>query len=123
MNRLTVLLMLFLVLVLLSGCVQGDFHVTVNKDKSADLNYKFGFSTELLGLMAMGADEESSDPIGEMKKGYEKDGFKVVAYKEKGYTGVIARKHIDDVEKLASIGVSGDALGNGSGKRGCSRIR
>lgn len=118
MKRVTVLIMLALVLVLLSGCVQGDFHVTVNKDKSADLNYKFGFSKGMLGLMAMGEDGGSSDPIGEMKKGYEKDGFKVVTYKEKGYIGVIARKHVANVEKLTSIGVSGDAVGNGSGKEG-----
>ncbi len=40
MNKLKVILCTLLVVILLGGCVNADFHVTINKDGSGEYEYK-----------------------------------------------------------------------------------
>ncbi|TBL80828.1 LppM family (lipo)protein [Paenibacillus thalictri] len=93
-------------LCLLSGCVKGDFHVTVNADSSADLEYKLGMNGALAGLMSAGKDAQ--EPIQQIKQGFEKQGFTVTQYREGEYVGVIAKKHQNNVNELTSVGPMND---------------
>ena len=46
------LLIVIASLFLLTGCVKGIFHVTVNKNGSADFNYKIAFPASFVNLMS-----------------------------------------------------------------------
>lgn len=82
-------------LFLLTGCVNGVFHVTVNKDGSGDLNYKFAVDPALLSSSA----KEKHNPLEEFKKMAKKDGFIVTQYKDRGYFGVEAKKHVKSISE------------------------
>ncbi|WMT18588.1 LptM family lipoprotein [Parageobacillus toebii] len=96
MKKLLSLFVLILSIGLLSGCVKGVFHVKVNKDGSADLNYDLGFESTLLGF----ASSDGQNPIEEIRKQAEEQGFTVANYKENGYTGIRAKKHVDKLNDV-----------------------
>ncbi len=97
-------LMFILTMILLNGCIKGDFHVTLNKDSSADLDYKLGMSSQLIALMSMDT-KNKTDLIGEMKKNFESEGFTVTQYKDGDYQGVQAKKHVADAKDIKNVGV------------------
>lgn len=93
-----VLVLTFLLLCLsLSGCGQVYYHVTINKDGSADLEYRVGISDSLLGLAELG-----DSPIDKMRKSAEAEGFAVKNYREGGMTGIIATKHFASMNELSA---------------------
>jgi LPXTG-motif cell wall-anchored protein len=96
MRKLLSLFVLILSIGVLSGCVKGVFHVKVNKDGSADINYDMGFENTLLGL----ASSDGKNPIEEIRKQAEEQGFTVANYKENGYTGIRAKKHVDKLNDI-----------------------
>lgn len=87
------------IFILLTGCVKGDFHVTVNKDGSADLDYKLGMQAQLIGLMSGNG---QNDPISELKTNFEKQGFSVSQYRDGDYIGVAAKKHLNNSEEIGN---------------------
>ncbi|MEK3909931.1 DUF3153 domain-containing protein [Paenibacillus sp. FSL H7-0331] len=93
------------VIILLSSCVKGDFHVTVNRDQSAELDYKLALSSQLIGLMSMNS-ANKTDMLGELKKNFETDGYQVSQYKDGDYQGVQAKKHVKDVKEIKNVGVN-----------------
>lgn len=94
--RIGLLMVIFASFFLLTGCVKGIFHVTVNKNGSADFNYKIAFPTSFVNLMS----EMKDNPIEQVKKEVEKDGYEVVPYRSGNLMGIEARKHIDNVLEL-----------------------
>ncbi len=90
------LLIVIASLFLLTGCVKGIFHVTVNKNGSADFNYKIAFPASFVNLMS----EMKDNPIEQVKKEVKKDGYEVVPYRSGNLMGIEARKHIDNVLEL-----------------------
>jgi hypothetical protein len=99
-RRLVFLLCIIGLVTLLSGCVQGDFHITVNKNGSADLDYKIGMKSQLVGLMMSGNGKQ--DPTAEMKTSFEKDGFTVSQYRDGDYIGVSAKKHVENLKDIGN---------------------
>lgn len=93
MRKLYILISLMMVLVL-SGCVKGVFHVTVNKDGSGDLDYRFAMDSALLS-----SDRKEENPLEEFKSIAKKDGFIVSQFKENGYFGVEAKKHVENISQ------------------------
>jgi hypothetical protein len=96
---------------MMTGCVQTDYHVTINKDMSGELAYKVGLSKDFMDLAAQGGSTEN--PLDSMQSEYKKQGFKVKTYNKDGYQGVIASKHVKDVRKLTNIGLQGSAATQG----------
>lgn len=100
--------LIFLTLcLLLSGCVKGDFHITVNKDGSGEVENKLAFNAQMLALMSMS--NSNVNPLEEMKKSYESENYKVALFKDGDYQGITATKHVDDVSALQNL--SGHAKG------------
>lgn len=84
---------------LLAGCFEGTFHVTVNEDGSADLEYKMGFNEDLIGLMGT-----EDNPLDEAQQELVDDGFTVSNYTENGMVGILAQKHVDQLETIPAFG-------------------
>ncbi|MGE5559348.1 MAG: LppM family (lipo)protein [Bacillota bacterium] len=84
--------LLFLGLIALAGCAYGKFHVTINRNKSADLDYLMTVDSSVFSI--------SGDFFGEMKASAIKEGFDVTGYKKGGMIGFRARKHIKDLRAL-----------------------
>ncbi|MCL4514684.1 MAG: DUF3153 domain-containing protein [Firmicutes bacterium] len=80
--------------VLLSGCVSGQFHVTVFKDGSAELEYRMAMDPLLLSF------SDQKDPLAEMKAEAEKGGFTVSSYTEGNLVGFKAVKRVQDLKEL-----------------------
>src|SRR5690554_2674608 len=100
MRRIISLLSVLLITVfLLSGCVEGKFHITLNNDGSADINYRLGFDNTMLGFMQ--TDQEN--PLEEMRREAEENGFKVRNYKENNMLGIVATKHVDSLDELPNF--------------------
>jgi hypothetical protein len=78
--------------------VKGIFHVTVNKNGSADFNYKIAFPASFINLMSQMKD----NPIDQVKKEVEKGGYEVVPYRSGSLMGIEARKHIDNVLEMGN---------------------
>ncbi|WP_248924438.1 LppM family (lipo)protein [Paenibacillus hamazuiensis] len=122
MNRqkiLTLSVLSFLI-IMLTGCVKADFHITVNKDSSAELDYKIGISAQVAGLMAAGKD--AKDPLQDMRQQFEQQGFTVIQYREGDYIGINAKKHQSDIKELKSIGNLNPNLGNQKDNSGANSM-
>lgn len=92
MKKLNIII-IFMLIFLLTGCVNGVFHVTVNKDGSGDLVYRLAVDPKLLS----NNDKNEDNPLEEFKKLALQDGFIVSQFKENDYFGVEAKKHIADI--------------------------
>jgi hypothetical protein len=116
-KKLVVFALIASLFAVLSGCVKGDFHITVNKNGSAELDYKIGVQSQLLGLMSSGG-----DPIEEMKKNFQDKGFAVSQYRDGDYTGIEAKKHQDNLKDLASTLPNQNLFGQGNSSSGQSKL-
>lgn len=96
MKKWCLIAVLILSLVLLSGCVEVEYHLKINKDASADLQYKFGMNNGLLGLVS----SEGENPIEEMRHEAESQGYKVTNYSNEQITGIIASKHFKTLKEV-----------------------
>lgn len=83
----------------LSGCVNADFHLTINKDGSGDFSYKMLMDPALLAFSSMSEDGTSTDPLGEMLNDAKKSGFTTTNLSENGKTGFEAKKHIANLQE------------------------
>lgn len=92
--RLLGLLGMLALSMLLSGCVSGQFHVTVFKDGSAELDYRMAMDPLLLSFY------DKKDPLSEMKAEAEKGGFTVSSYTEGNLVGFKAVKRVQDLKEL-----------------------
>jgi hypothetical protein len=107
-KRVALVLLLVFVMVSTAGCAEGIFHVTVNRDGSADLNYKVGFDNSFYSLMsAMGSmgnnnSSSNSDPLSEYRQQFQSDGFTVANFNDGQSTGIVATKHLTSVNELSS---------------------
>jgi len=107
LNKIRLLLVSILLLasIALSGCIDADFHLTVNKDGSGDFDYKMLMDSKLLALAtAFGEEGSSSDPIGEMLTDAQASGFATTNINENGMVGFEAKKHIDNLQESLKEG-------------------
>lgn len=95
--RLTILLLGLALLI--TGCVNGEFKVKVNKDGSADLDYKLLMNTSLLAFA-----EPGKNPLDEMKQDAEKDGFTVSNVSEGEMVGIKTTKHVEKINEIPMFG-------------------
>jgi len=103
LKKIIMLFALISIIGVLSGCVEATYHVTVNKDGSSDLNYRIGLNSGLVGLMG----SENGDPIDNLRKDAEKNGFSVTNFNENGLIGIIAKKHVTSLQTIPVLGNAG----------------
>jgi len=106
-KRTLVALMILVLTMILSGCASATIQLKINSDGSSDLNYKIGVEETTLGMMA----GTGQDPFAQITENAKAKGFTTETYKEAGYAGVIAKKHLANVDELASLNLLGNEEG------------
>ena len=92
-----------ILLVALTGCVSVNYEVTLNEDGTADVAYIYGFEKEMLEQLETSAEEMTSD----MRENAEVSEYEIETYSDDKIEGFKAKKHI---ENLADISLE-DAFG------------
>lgn len=87
----------------LTGCVDGKFHLTVNKDGSGDFTYRMLMDPALLAFSSEG-EGASNDPLKEMLEDAKASGFTTTNINENGKIGYEAKKHIDNLQESIKKG-------------------
>lgn len=80
---------------IVAGCVEGSVDITVHKDGSTDIVYDIAIPEKFLSLS-----DTELNPIEDIEKEAEAEGYTVEPYQEKGYVGISAKKHITDVQEV-----------------------
>lgn len=102
-------LLTVLLAVSLTGCVKGKIHLTINKDKTADVEINFGMEKSLYSMLG------SNDPFAELKTSLEKEGYKVTNFSDDTYSGIVGKNHYSDLDKsMKELKLSDKAVLNGN---------
>ncbi|OEH85384.1 hypothetical protein BHU72_04655 [Desulfuribacillus stibiiarsenatis] len=81
------------VLLVLTGCAEGTFHITIHKDYSADLRYQVGVNQGVAGFLVLAQE----NPMLELKRRAEIYGYSVTGYTDASSTGIIAERHVESI--------------------------
>ena len=79
----------------------------VNADRSVEATYRIGLQSSLYALAAAGG----QDPLAELRGSTVAEGFALSQYRERDYSGLVARRHFADFSELQ---VSFSQLGQSS---------
>lgn len=79
-------------LIVLTGCVDVNYEVTLNKDGTADVAYVYGFDKATLEQMGTTAEDMTS----EMKQNAEASEYEIEAYSDDKVEGFKAKKHVEN---------------------------
>jgi len=102
-------ILVFLCFMLLTGCIEARLHITVNRDGSADVEYKMGLDSTLAAISP-----EEQSPFKDVEMSLRNEEYIISPYNENGYAGIIARKHIEDLSELrTNIGMGFNSQGGG----------
>lgn len=85
------------ILMTLTGCVDVNYEVTINKDGSADVSYLYGIKKEELEKTGKTSEEMTK----EMKNNAEKSNYEIEIYSDDKIEGFKAKKHLEDVSKAS----------------------
>jgi len=77
----------------LTSCVKGKIHLTINKDKTADVEINLGMEKSLYSMLG------TTDPFAELKTSLEKEGYKVTNFNDDNYSGIVGKNHYSDLDK------------------------
>lgn len=86
-----------MLLLVLTGCVNVNFEVSLNKDGSADVAYLYTFDKEALQEMGTSSEDMTKD----MEEEANKNGFKIEAYSDDKQEGFKATKHFDNASDVS----------------------
>ena len=99
MKRILVFFATLGMMLLVSGCVKVQSHVTLNADGSGDIAYTFAMTKEVMDMMKSTPGSEA-DPFEKLRKEFTAEGFTVTDLKEKEQLGIIAKKHAKNTDEL-----------------------
>ncbi len=68
----------------------------VNPDRSVEATYRIGLQSSLYALAAAGG----QDPLAELRESTVAEGFALSQYRERDYSGIVARRHFADFSEL-----------------------
>ena len=97
-KTLVILVVAFLFMLMLAGCIEMRSHVTFNMDGSADVEFVFALDQALIDSKKKSGD--ISDPFAEMRKALQSEGFTVTDYSENKFMGLRAVKHVEDANEV-----------------------
>lgn len=86
-----------ILLIALTGCVSVNYEVTLNKDGTADVAYIYGFEKETLQQLGASAEDMTSD----MKANAETSNYQIEAYSDDKIEGFKAKKHIENLSEIS----------------------
>lgn len=86
-----------ILLVALTGCVSVNYEVTLNEDGTADVAYIYGFEKEMLKQLETSAEDMTSD----MKENAEESEYEIEVYSDDKIEGFKAKKHIENLSEIS----------------------
>lgn len=86
-----------IMLILLTGCVNVNYEVTLNSDGTADIAYIYGFDKEYLEEMGASGKEMTGD----MQENAELSNYKIEDYSDDKIEGFKATKHVTDLAEIS----------------------
>lgn len=107
-------MMLFVMVLHLTGCMRITYHITLNKNSKADVSYEMYINKETLPMI-VGADIETQDFFADNKKGAEDAGFEVQDVETETEIGFKASAkgldlNMENVISQLGMGGSGDGV-------------
>lgn len=94
---LSLAIVMILLIVMLTGCMDINYEVTINKDGTADISYVYGFEKSYLEQMETTGEEMTK----EMQQSAEAEEYIIEAYSDDKVEGFRATKHIEDLSKIS----------------------
>lgn len=88
---------MIILLIALTGCVDVNYEVTLNRDGTADVAYVYGFDKATLQQMGTTAEEMTRD----MKQNAELSEYTVEVYSDDDMEGFKAKKHIENLSEIS----------------------
>lgn len=88
---------MIIALIVLTGCVNVNYEVTLNKDGTADVAYVYGFQKEFLEQMGTTAEDMTSD----MKQNAEESEYEIETYSDDEVEGFKAKKHVENLAEIS----------------------
>jgi hypothetical protein len=85
-------LIILATLFILTGCVKADYHITLQSNGSATIDYLLAVDKLVL------ATSSQSDPFADLRTKAIQDGYLVIDYEDETHEGLRMRKTISDVE-------------------------
>lgn len=98
-NKLHFIFLVLLLLLGLTGCIEFDYYIKVNRDASADIEYKIGFEQMFIGLL----ESQGENPLSRVRLSAEENGFTVSHYSEDDISGIIAKMHVASLKELPDM--------------------
>ena len=95
-KKITALLMLFVLVMSFSGCMQITYHITLNSNGTADCEYEMQMDKSTVSMI-MGTDGENADPFSENRANAEAKGFVVTPVETENQEEVILNA-LDDLK-------------------------
>lgn len=93
-----------ILLLVLTGCVQVNYEVSLNENGSADVLFIYGFEKETLEQLGTTADDMTKD----MEENSSQDGYAIEKYEDEEIAGFKANKHFDDAAEISLVEVFGE---------------
>ena len=90
---------LLICLIMLTGCVNINYEVKINKDGSGEISYVYAFSKDALNSLQTSADDMTSS----MKEQAEGNDYNIEKYEDDEYEGFKATKTVSNLEEEFSL--------------------
>lgn len=120
MKKVIALLMLILLVLSFTGCMQITYHITLNSNGTADAQYEMYMDKSTVSMI-MGSDGEVVDPFAENRANAEAKGFAVTPIETENQVGFKATSenielNIQDI--IQNVGMGGNGEGGITVKKG-----
>ncbi len=117
-RKITVFFILAMLIFLLSGCMQITYHITLNNNGTADVEYEMYMTKEYIAMIA---GEDNADPFAENKLSAEAAGFTVEPVEtetQSGFKATAKNLDLNFSNMVNSVGMGGDAKSDVQVKEG-----
>ena len=104
-KTISIITLLALLLITLSGCVKVDYTTKINEDGSGEITYIYGMDKAV--VESMGETDETA--VAEERKKAEEAGYKTEKYEDEKVVGFKATKKVEDItEKSFALEIFGE---------------
>lgn len=99
------LIIVGMLLFVLTGCVNVNYEIKLEKDGSGDVSYMMGYDKQFLkSIGAKQEDLEGDDTFNEMQDEAEEKGYTVDKYEDELTYGFKASKHVENIQEEFNVG-------------------
>ena len=119
-KKITALLLLVVLVMSFTGCMQITYHITLNSNGTANAEYEMYMDKSTVSMI-MGSDGNSADPFAENRATAEAKGFTVTPIENEnqiGFKATAENIELNIQEIIQNVGMGGNGNGNISVKKG-----